>query len=152
MSCTIDVLTNVDDELVDVEEVEAFLERLCAYLGLDEQEFSVTFCGDEEIAELNEVYRGKEGPTDILSFPQSENIDDEFPVEESLLGDMIISVDTLKRNAKYFNVSEYVELHRLLIHGMLHLCGMDHGTNDPGEPMLLRQEQILEELLEIRFE
>lgn len=63
-----------------------------------------------------------------------------------MLGDMVISLDSLKRNADYFSVSEDEELYRLLIHGVLHLLGEDHATNDPSEPMLQRQERLLIQL------
>ncbi|MDY4609289.1 MAG: rRNA maturation RNase YbeY [Sphaerochaetaceae bacterium] len=63
-----------------------------------------------------------------------------------MLGDMVISLDSLKRNADYFSVSEDEELYRLLIHGVLHLLGEDHATNDPSEPMLQKQEGLLIQL------
>ncbi len=152
MSCTIDIMSHVSPGSIDLSEVELFLQRIFIFLGIDEKECSLTFCDDEEIAELNMSYRKKEGPTDILSFVQLDSVDEDFPVDESILGDMIISLDTLKRNANYFNVSEDVELHRLLIHGVLHLIGMDHETNNSNEPMLILQEKILEDLLEKRVE
>jgi probable rRNA maturation factor len=58
-------------------------------------------------------------------------------------GDLVISIDSLADNAKQFSVSENEELKRLLIHGILHLNGMDHTTNDTDEEMLQVQEKIL---------
>jgi probable rRNA maturation factor len=68
-----------------------------------------------------------------------------------LLCDIVISLDTLKENARRFNVSEDEELRRLLIHGILHLDGMDHKTNEETEPMLLLQEEIITEFAEERI-
>ena len=59
---------------------------------------------------------------------------------------MVICPDVLKRNAKTFEVSENEELRRLLIHGVLHLSGENHQTNDMSEPMLIKQEKILSDL------
>lgn len=137
------------------------LERLEQILGELEEgpcEFSVSFVSDQSIQELNAQYRGKDEPTDILSFVQEDDVEDfawpeiQFPAEDglpeevSVLGDIVISLDTLKRNAQSFSVKADEELFRLLIHGLLHLLGEDHGTNDMTEPMLIKQEAILSKL------
>ncbi|HKL60607.1 MAG TPA: rRNA maturation RNase YbeY [Sphaerochaeta sp.] len=118
-------------------------------------ELSVTFVGDEQMQQLNRTYRDKDESTDILSFVQEDDVEDfcwpelSFagdsapPVELRVLGDMVISIDTLKRNAQSFSVDIDEELFRLLIHGLLHLLGYDHASNDAAEPMLVQQEQIL---------
>jgi len=108
-------------------------------------ELSILFCGDEKIKELNTQYRNKAEATDILSFNLGETVKDGkkttyFP------GDIVISLDTLNENAQYFQTPEDEELRRLLIHGILHLDGMDHKTLDSGEPMLALQEKILNKL------
>jgi len=59
---------------------------------------------------------------------------------------MAVSLETMTANAAYFNVTPDEELKRLLIHGVLHLDGMDHKTNGPAEPMLRLQEEILADL------
>jgi len=64
-----------------------------------------------------------------------------------LAGDIVISIDTLFRNADEFNVAVDEELKRLLIHGILHLSGMDHSDNSPEQEMLKLQESILTDLL-----
>ncbi|NBK24255.1 MAG: rRNA maturation RNase YbeY [Spirochaetia bacterium] len=118
-------------------------------------ELSVSFVGDDHMQELNMAYRGKDESTDILSFVQDDDVEDfcwpelSFagdsapPVALRLLGDMVISIDTLKRNAQSFSVEVDEELFRLLIHGLLHLLGYDHASNDATEPMLVLQEQLL---------
>jgi probable rRNA maturation factor len=63
-----------------------------------------------------------------------------------LPGDLVISLETLKENARYFRVTEDEELRRLVIHGVLHLDGMDHEDNEPFRPMLRFQEELLVKL------
>jgi len=104
----------------------------------------VLLCGRETIKELNCRYRGIDQPTDVLSF--------ELGVESPenggryLPGDIIISLDNLRENSIYFRIPEDEELRRLLVHGILHLKGMDHKTNEQNEPMLVLQEEILKKL------
>ena len=70
-----------------------------------------------------------------------------MPEEEKELGDVFISLDSMRRNAESFGVDEDEELKRLLVHGILHLEGYDHSSNDfASEPMLIRQEKIMKEL------
>lgn len=122
-------------------------------------ELSVSFVSDEEIQALNKEYRNLDSPTDILSFVQSDCREEEdfWPsIEENevnrVLGDMIISLSAIDRNCENFGASFDEELYRLLIHGVLHLIGLDHKTNDFNkEPMLSLQEQILKELMECEF-
>jgi len=111
----------------------------------DNWELSILFCGDKTITDLNRQYRGKNEPTDILSFNLGETVKDNEKTV-FLPGDIVISLDTLKENAKYFNTPEDEELRRLLIHGILHLDGMDHKTLEKKEPMLELQEKILDKL------
>jgi probable rRNA maturation factor len=126
-----------------LDRMEAFVCLVLANLGRDNWEVSLVLCNDPAIATLNADYRGKEGPTDVLSFPQVENAS-EIPVAGPFLaGDIVISLDTLQSNAEYFNVDPDEEFKRLLIHGILHLSGFDHETNEADEPMLVEQERLV---------
>jgi probable rRNA maturation factor len=111
-------------------------------LQRDNWDLSVLFCGDAYIRSLNERFRQQDEATDVLSFALGETIA-EAGESRYLPGDIIISLETLAENARYFKVSEDEELRRLLIHGMLHLDGWDHGTNGAHEPMLQLQERLL---------
>lgn len=126
-----------------------YINLILDYLGLEDKEISIVLTGDDSISKLNKLYRDKTGPTDVLTFCQNDDIS-EFPtgfgIQSNFLGDIIISLDTLKRNSKYFKVTFEEELNRLLIHGILHLVGMDHETNNSDEKMLLFQEKILKEI------
>jgi len=108
-------------------------------------DLSVLFCGDAEIRALNKQYRNIDEATDVLSFALGET--GGGPEGERFLpGDIVISLETLQENSRHFGVSPDEELRRLLIHGILHLGGMDHATNGKDETMLVLQEKILEEL------
>jgi probable rRNA maturation factor len=111
----------------------------------DNWELSILFCDDKTITGLNNQYRNKNEPTDILSFNLGETIK-ENDKTVFLPGDIVISLDSMKENALYFKTPEDEELRRLLIHGILHLDGMDHETLERTEPMLALQEEILNKL------
>jgi probable rRNA maturation factor len=123
-----------------------FAESVLCKLEKDNWDVSIVFCSADFIRQLNKTYRGKDESTDVLSFAQE---DDPGAAELSdgayYAGDIVISLENLAENAHQFSVSQNEELQRLLIHGLLHLAGMDHKTNDPAEAMLLRQEAILRE-------
>jgi probable rRNA maturation factor len=137
-----------------------FAQKALKELGRDNWDLSIRYCGDTFIRELNARYRGRDEATDILSFPQTfpQNFpqgpyfpgqgegQDLYPA-----GDIVISLDTLAENAGFFGVSIDEELRRLLIHGILHLDGMDHASNERTEPMLRLQEEILISLAEERI-
>ncbi len=112
-------------------------------------EVSVTFVDDEEIARLNEEFRGKEGPTDVLSF-ECDGVDDDlgFPdaVEDAPfeLGDVVIAPDVVERQADGFGNTFDQELFVMLVHGLLHLCGHDHIEDDDAAEMAARQRELLE--------
>ncbi len=85
---------------------------------------SILFVADPTIHRLNAQYRGKDKPTDVLSFSQLEG--ESGGVMPSSLGDVVISVDTARRQAREYGVTHRRETLRLLVHGILHLCGFDH--------------------------
>lgn len=127
--------------------VKKSLDEILSFLS-EKRDFSVTFVTDEEIRSLNNEYRSIDAPTDILTFRLADG-DDDFPSSDEELGDIFISSDMCRKNAEEFGVEYLDELKRLLLHGILHLRGKDHKTNDfKTEPMLIEQERILEELKE----
>lgn len=115
----------------------------------------ISLVSDEEIHELNRTYRGKDAPTDVLSFAMMEEAAEEpeifFDAEDAdqieqddMLGDIIISVPTAKRQAESYGHSLERELAFLAVHGFLHLIGYDHGTEEEEQEMFSRQEAIME--------
>ena len=99
-----------------------WLERLVGELAPQAESLGVRFAGDRELRRVNRQYRGKDRPTDVLSFPG----------EEGHLGDILISVPAARRQAESVGCSVERELFVLLLHGVLHCLGYDHET-DQGE-------------------
>lgn len=97
---------------------------------------------DESITILNGEYRGIEEPTDVLSFSQHEG-EDGFAPEENILGDVVISVETAKRQAEERGAELDSEIDLLLVHGILHLLGYDHAEPEESEKMFARQAELL---------
>ena len=121
-----------------------FVKAALKSLGLKNWDLSVLFCSNFYIKTLNAQYRSKDEPTDVLSFAIGET----SPDGRFLAGDIVISLDGLEENARFFRLPVEEELHRLLVHGILHLKGGEHATNDEGEPMLKIQEELLVSLKE----
>ncbi|MDR1909271.1 MAG: rRNA maturation RNase YbeY [Spirochaetaceae bacterium] len=122
-----------------------YIERVLEALHKTNWDLSVLLCNDTRIRSLNNRYRGRDEATDVLSFSLGETLH-EAEGDRYLPGDIVVSLDSLGENARYFGVKEHEELRRLVIHGILHLDGMDHATNDAGEAMLQLQEKLLNDL------
>lgn len=106
-------------------------------------EVYVVVTGDEAIRELNRDYLGKDRATDVLSFPDG----DLLPTGRTLLGEIVVSLDTARRQAAEAGHSELRELAELVLHGTLHLLGYDHADDrDRGEMNRLELD-LREELL-----
>jgi len=119
--------------------------RLLAALGLREAELSVLLVSDREMRRLNCAYRGADRPTDVLSFAQQEG---GGAAPRDLLGDVVISVDTARRQAAARGASVERETDRLLIHGLLHLLGYDHERSGAEARRMQRRERALARRLE----
>ena len=96
---------------------------------VNDKEFSVAFISDRRMKELNSFFRGRDLTTDVLSFPHEP---DEFDTDTSNLGDIVISVEQAARQAEENGFTLENEIKQLILHGLLHLCGYDHET-DNGE-------------------
>lgn len=96
---------------------------------LSGRHFDVAFISDRRMKQLNSFFRGKDSTTDVLSFPHEP---DEFDKDTSNLGDIVISVEQAARQAKENGLTLENEIKQLILHGVLHLCGYDHET-DEGE-------------------
>ena len=112
--------------------------------AFQEAEISVLITDDTEIQALNSQYRQKDYATDVLSFPMSE-----YPLDDGgMLGDIAISIDTAKKQAKENEIPLNREFAFLYIHGLLHLLGYDHETSqEDEEEMFDLQEAILREVI-----
>lgn len=115
------------------------MRRVLSDLGCRDKELSILFTSDEHMAELNSRYRGKTGPTNVLAFPMQDG-----PDEGSLtpmLGDVVISVDTAARESRELNEPVNDTIDRLLVHGILHLLGMDHEGSEE-EARRMEEEEL----------
>lgn len=130
------------DEPTFLASVSEFTLKVLEHEKIADWEVSILFCSDNFIQTLNREYRSIDAPTDVLSFSMGE-WDTVGSCKIFRAGDIVISLPAVQRNAEEFNVNADEELKRLLIHGILHLNGMDHETNEAAEPMLLKQEAIL---------
>ncbi len=108
-------------------------------------EVTVVLVGDRAIRRLNGVYRGKDKPTDVLSFDISDGATADDP-----FGDVVISVQTARRQARAYGASLEEELQRLLVHGVLHLCGYDHHERRAAARMHGLTRKLLRELRTVK--
>ncbi|SMP39477.1 rRNA maturation RNase YbeY [Anoxynatronum buryatiense] len=109
-------------------------------------EVSLSFVMNEEIQALNRDYRGKDQPTDVLSFPM--DTPDNAP--EKLLGDIVISVEKMLEQATEYGHSVDREMIYLVVHSTLHLMGYDHMTEKDKQMMREKEETIMKRLALIR--
>jgi probable rRNA maturation factor len=107
---------------VDARALKAAASALLQAAGEGGASLSLSLVGDAQIARLNREHRGNDCPTDVLSFP----LEPEEHDPERLLGDIVISIDTARRQAAEYDAPLQNEIYRLLIHGILHLMGHDH--------------------------
>jgi len=117
-------------------------EQALASLGLSAVELSILLCDDDFIHPLNRDYRGKDKPTDVLSFAMREEGDPNDPV----LGDVIISIERAQEQATERGHEIGVELALLLVHGILHLLGYDHEDDEEAQVMEAKEKEILSTL------
>ena len=121
-------------------ETTAWIRRVAATYGKKVGEVGYLFCDDEHILEVNKEYLGHDYYTDIITFDYCE--------DDVLNGDLVISLDTVRTNAELFGKAYDEELHRVIIHGILHLCGLN--DKGPGERELM--EAAEDAALKLRIE
>ena len=114
---------NVKMPLIRRRDTSAWIRRVAATYGKKVGEVGYLFCDDEKILEVNREYLGHDYYTDIITFDYCEG--------DVLNGDLVISLDTVRSNAELFHKEYMEELHRVIIHGILHLCGQN--DKGPGE-------------------
>ena len=140
----IEIINNQRKLKLDREIFREFAEK--AVGNIDEAEnksVTIAFVSDRKMRELNKEFRAKDRTTDVLSFPFEA---DEFDIEKDFLGDIVISLEQAQRQAAENSLTLEAEIKQLILHGVLHLCGYDHETDD-GE--MNRRELELRERLQI---
>lgn len=153
----IDILNEQNERIItekEMELVQKVIEKAAELEGIEEGEVAVTLTDDQQIHELNRLYRDVDRPTDVLSFAMNEAGDDDLDIiydedEEDIpdmLGDIIISIPRAIEQAKEYGHSFERELGFLAAHGFLHLIGYDHSTEEEEKQMFSKQELVLESL------
>ena len=151
------ILVSTEDGMEEpawLPDAEQFAQKAMEAAGYDGEEVSRLFCTDAFIKDLNREYRNIDAATDVLSFEDGSSYTDEAGNEWFCAGDIAISLETLPVNAEYFKTDQNDELKRLIVHGILHLNGLDHGEEhvqegvEPVCEMLKIQKKILLQLKE----
>ncbi|MCB7153677.1 rRNA maturation RNase YbeY [Bacillus stercoris] len=150
MSLLIDIVDetgSVSEEML--KEVENLLQFAAEREGVQDQaEVSVTIVTNDDIQQINKEYRGKDTPTDVISFALEEEGEGEVEIVGAemppVLGDIIISADRTREQAEEYNHTFKRELGFLAVHGFLHLLGYDHMTKEEEEEMFTKQKDLLD--------
>ena len=132
------------ERFVDCELLKIQGRNILFFLGCGNQELSVLLTDDKKIRELNKKYRGQDRATDVLSFPQNEGEENE--PNYHLMGDVVISTVTAKRQASQHGLSLEEEIVLLLIHGILHLLGFNHELSEEACHMKKRTRELFDHI------
>ena len=125
---------------------------LCQENDVKGFEVNITFTDEERIRDINREYRSIDRPTDVLSFPmfEKEELVDFIGAEEleyeDILGDMVISIEQVEKQAKEYNHSFKRELSYMVVHSFYHLLGYDHMIDSDKKQMREKEEYVLEKL------
>ena len=113
---------------LDCDRWETFTARALKVASDRHPDVTVVFVSDRAMREINRQWRGKRGTTDVLSFPAAQSEFEE--AADATLGDVIISVEQAARQARDHGLKPDREIAQLILHGLLHLCGYDHETDN----------------------
>ena len=128
---------DIDFELPEKLRRKRWLKQLAADAGFRIKELNYVFCSDEYLYQMNVDYLNHDTYTDIITFDNSEKA-------KELEGDVFISVDRVRENAKSVQVEEEVELTRVLAHGLLHLMGYKDKAKEDASLMRSKEEEAIE--------
>ena len=117
----------VEHPQIDEAKTAKWIESVAKLYNKEVGEISFLFCDDEKILEVNQQYLNHDFYTDIITFDYSE--------ENMISGDIIISLQTVESNSQMYNTSFLEELHRVIIHGILHLSGLNDSTEEEEKVM-----------------
>jgi rRNA maturation RNase YbeY len=136
---------------VDLNQIQQDVEQILHFLKYDGYELGIWFTTNRTIREYNKIYRGKDKPTDILSFSYHEHLKPGERIkiknpDDANLGDLIISVEYVQKAAEAFGLQVQDHLRVLLVHGICHLLGYDHEKDEDYEIMHREEKRILNRL------
>lgn len=132
---------NAEDWEIDPKGFQIYIKRLQKHVKTVDGVLNVIFVNDDYIQALNKQYREKDRPTDVLSFPYLDTPDFK---ETKLIGEIYISVETAKRQAKEYKVDLEDELYKLFVHGFLHIYGHDHIKDEDYKKMYKIECEVLD--------
>lgn len=148
MDITVELTKGIEgyNEFIDLETVEDYIKTVIEDEYESERDIymSLLLTNNENIQVVNRDYRGKDQPTDVISFAYLDNEDDFQFGPYLTLGDIVISLERIKEQAKDYNHSFKREFYYVLTHGILHLLGYDHIEDEDKEVMRKKEEEILE--------
>lgn len=121
--------------------------RILDDLGYPDAQLSILIVDDRQIAELNQTYLNHSGPTNVIAFPMQEGPFSD--ITPGLLGDVVISADTARREADDAGMAFIERFNQLLIHGILHLVGFDHVHSEAQAAVMeLKSDQLMQRIRE----
>ena len=141
----IEIFVQVEEEIKELKTVEEVLYGAIKKEKLDNIVFNVIIVDNEYIHNLNKTYRNIDRETDVITFALEDEDSLIVPGEERILGDIYISIDRAREQAKEYGHSFLRELCFLAVHGFYHLLGYDHQTKEEETIMFTKQEEVLEE-------
>lgn len=140
----VEVFVSVKEEIKELDTVKKVLESAMEKEHLENTSFNVIVVDNNYIHELNKTYRNIDRETDVITFALEDEETIIIPEEERILGDIYISIDKAKSQAKEYGHSLLRELSFLAVHGFYHLLGYDHETEEEEKIMFQKQEEVLE--------
>jgi len=132
-------IENRQSAKIDLRRIRSVLARLMKRLGCGEAELSVVLVDDAAIREINRTYLARDHATNVISFPMQEG--EYSDVNPRVLGDIVVSVETARTEAKKARIAADDELDFLLIHGLLHLTGYNHENTSAAEVARMKDKE-----------
>jgi rRNA maturation RNase YbeY len=126
---------DVDDLSLNDIDLTNWISKVCITENYNLGDISLIFCSDEYLIDMNRTHLDHDYYTDIITFDYTDN--------QIVSGDLFISIDRVRDNATDFNVSFEHELHRVIIHGVLHLCGYKDKSDDEEKLMRTKENNAL---------
>ena len=140
----VEIFIQVNEDIEELETVKKVLESALQKEKLENTSFNVIIVDNNYIHELNKTYRNIDRETDVITFALEDEDTIINPSEERVLGDIYISIDKAREQAKDYSHSLLRELSFLAVHGFYHLLGYDHQTKEEESIMFQKQEEVLE--------
>ena len=140
----VELISEISKPSAEFESLETFAASVLEKLGKEDWQMGLVITDDEGIRKYNRLWRKIDKATDVLSFVQDDgDFIPQMPEMPKEAGDVIISLESVEKNAGEWDTSYDEELRRVVIHGILHLDGMDHPGDDYETGMLKLQEELL---------